>query len=508
MKVLLINPMASRKAPVKGRGVHFPVGLGLIAACMKEKGCNVDVLDNETECLNKYELADYLRHSKHDVFGISAMAPQYSYVKGLSRMIKELTGKPVIFGGPLATYSYETVLKNTAVDVCVIGEGEETVADLIAHMDNFSTVSGIAYRSDGDVVTTSQRLYKKSRDEYPFPAYELFNMQSYFNKQQVQYEGLGARYLNRDVSDVKNIGISTGIGCPYHCKFCSRSVIKPRLRSIDNIISEIKYCVERFDISGVRFLDDLLIINEKRTLELCEKIKPLKIFWSGQARTNILNDSLAKAMKDAGCVGVGFGYESGSNRLLKAMNKRVTVEDHKRATIAARKNGLAIRVQIMFGFPGENKESIEETISFFKELEIPPRRFNVLTPLSGSELYDECLNNGTIHNEDEYLARVSSQDAGFGSKKVLLNLTDMTDNEFQDLLVYAEETLEDNYRKIFKKNRFWLLIIVKDYVIRQLSWVLKIASPSAWKKKMRSIIHKPREMKFDRSQIEELYFKL
>ncbi|NQU03784.1 MAG: cobalamin B12-binding domain-containing protein, partial [Syntrophaceae bacterium] len=109
MKILLINPMASRKPPVKGRGAHFPIGLGLIAATLNEHGFSVTVLDNETECLNKYELREFISSSEYDVYGISAMAPQYSYVKGLSRMIKELKNRPIILGGPLGTYSYEAV---------------------------------------------------------------------------------------------------------------------------------------------------------------------------------------------------------------------------------------------------------------------------------------------------------------------------------------------------------------------------------------------------------------
>lgn len=509
MRILLINPMASRKAPVKGRGVHFPVGLGLIAACLKVNGCKVEILDNETECLNKYELSDFLKKSKHDIFGITAMAPQYSYVKGLSRMIKELKNKPVILGGPLATYSHEVVLKNTDVDVCVVGEGEETIIDLLENLGKTKNVAGIAYRENGDVRVTPPRNFKRSRDEYPFPAHELFNMQSYFKKQQVHYEGWGSNFLNREPQGLKNIGLVTGIGCPYHCRFCSRAVIKSRLRSVDNIISEIKYLKNNFNIDGVRFIDELLIISEKRTLELCEKIKPLGIVWSGQARSNTLNEKLAKAMRESGCIGIGLGIESGSNRLLKAMKKQVTTEDHRRAISAAKDNDLAIQVQIMYGFPGENKDSIEETISFFKEVKLPHRRFNILTPLPGSELYDECLQKKIISDEDAYLEKVSAQDAGFGSKKVLLNLTEMSDEEFQALLLYAEKTMEENYKKIFKReNRHWFMLVAKFYLSRQFRRLGKIRSSAAWNKKLKSIVYKPEEIKLNRNQIEELYFKL
>lgn len=502
--------MSSRKPPVKGRKAHFPISLGLIAACLKENGFTVNVFDNEVECLNKYELNDFIRNSKYDVYGITANAPNYSYIKGISKMIKDLKNKPVILGGPLSTYSYEVVLKNTYVDICVLGEGEETAVNLLENMDNLEKIPGIAYIKNGEVKRTTPRIFKKSRDEYPFPAYELFNMEPYLKRELGQYEGWGSRYLNKDVSGIKTLGLITGVGCPYSCKFCTRSVIKTRMRSVDNIISEIKFCMDKFNIKGVRFLDDLLIMSERRTLELCEKIKPLNILWSGQARTNVINDKLAEAMKDAGCVGIGFGYESGSDRLLKAMNKKVTVEDHKRATRAVKRNGIAIRVQIMFGYPGENKESIDETIKFFKEITIPPRRFNILTPLPGSEIYDECLTKKIITDEDKYLEKVSALEGGFATKKVLINLTEMSDEEFEALLLYAEKTMEDNYKRIFRKTyRLWAFLLEHELFLRQLQRARKIVSLEAWKKKIDSISsQKPLELTFNKAQIEELYFRL
>lgn len=501
--------MASRKAPIKGRPAHFPAGLGLIAAYLKAEGYSVDVLDNEVECLNKDNLSNFIKKSKCDIFGITAMAPQYSYVKGLSRMIKELKNKPVILGGPLATYSHEAVLKNTDVDVCVVGEGEETIIDLLKNMSNPENVAGIAYRENSDIKVTSARKFKYSRDDYPFPAYELFNMDPYFKKQQVHYEGWGSNILNKKLDGLKNIGIVAGIGCPYHCKFCSRSVTNSRLRSVDNIISEIKYLISKYNIDGVRFIDELLLINRKRTLELCEKIKLLNIIWSGQARSNTLDDEIASVLKEAGCVGIGLGIETGSEGLLKAMNKQVTVENHRRAIKAAKNNNLAVQVQIMYGYPGENKDTIEETISFFKEVQLPQRRFNILTPLPGSEVYRDCLDKKIITDENKYLEEVSANEAGFAYKKALLNLTTMTNKEFEDLLLYAGRTMEDNYKKMFKEtNRLWFFQIIKDIILRQFRRAKKIISLTAWKNKIESIIKKQSKLSFSKKQIEDLYFKL
>lgn len=444
--------MSSRKQPVKGRSSHFPVGIGYIAAYLEENNFKVDILDNEVECLNKYEISEVIENKSYDFIGLTGMSSNYNYIKRLSRLIKEKTGKPIILGGPLATYSSDVVLRTTMVDTCIIGEGEETILDLLLNYEKRDDVDGIVYKDSGKVFKNSTRKFKKSRSEYPFPAYHLFNMEPYLNKMQVQYEGAGSEFLNRETSYSKNIGILTGIGCPYKCRFCSRSVVQPRLRSIESIIEEIKYCIEHFHIDGVRFLDDLLLVNEKRTKELCQRIAPLNITWSGQARTNAFTDEMASTIKEAGCIGVGFGYETGSDRMLDAMRKQTSVKKHKTATAAALKHGLAIRVQIMFGFPGENLQSIEETVQFFKDIEIPPRRFNILTPLPGSDVYRQCIEKKIIVDEAGYLEEISNMEAGFNAKKVLINLTEMDDTEFESLLSYAETKMEANYLKILDKR--------------------------------------------------------
>lgn len=507
MNILLINPMSSRKQPIKGRKTHFPVGLGYLAAYLKTNNYNVSVFDNETECLDKTELKKFLSESDYDIYGITGMSSQYSYIKGLAYMIKKLKDKPLILGGPLATYSSDVVLRHMDIDACVIGEGEETIVDLLKNINNMQSVSGIAFQKDGEVVKTPPREYKKSRNDYPFPAYELFDMSRYLSKQQIQYEGWGHQFLNQNIAGIKNIGITTGIGCPYLCRFCSRSVIKPRLRSIDNIISEIKYCKKAYKIEGVRFLDDLLIVNEKRTFELCEKIEALDLVWSGQARTNTLNDQMAQAMKKSGCVGVGFGYETGSERILKAMNKGTTIAKHKKATLVAKNNNLAIRIQLLFGYPGENKESIEETIEFFREMQLPARRFNILTPLPGSELYQNCLNNKNIKDEDQYLTEVSSMNAGFDGKKVLINLTDMTDQEFEELLLYAENKMEENYKRIYRQsNKLWFIMPLIVFIVR----LKKVFSKDAWKRKLKAwkSSSQDAQAKLSREEIDTKYFNL
>jgi len=511
MKLLLINPMASRKAPVKGRPSHFPVGIGLISSYLKQHGHEVEILDNETECLNRDELAKFIEASDHDVYGITAMSPQYSYIKGVSRLIKRLRNKPVILGGPLATYSFKTVLENTGVDVCVLGEGEETMADLLGRLDSLADVDGIAYLDNGNVMKTSSRNYQKSRDEYPFPDYESFNMQPYFAKTLIQYEsGLAASYFNpvKSTARLKTIGLITGMGCPYQCAYCSKSVGKTRLRSIANIVEEIKFLSNSYGVDGIFFLDDLLLFNRSRTLELCDQIKPFNLVWSGQARANVLTDEIASAMKASGCIGVGLGLESGSDRMLKAMNKEATVEQNEKAIKAALKNDLIVRAQLLYGFPGENKESVDQTIELFKKTGLSPRRFNILTPLPGSLLFMESLKKGLISDEAKYLEEVSKYEAGFASKKILLNLTEMSDDEFISLLNQAETAMIDNFKKMIKsKHKLWRLKVFYLKILRLLLRLSKVASIRVWKRKLRQLLNNDQAMNLTSEETENLYFQ-
>jgi anaerobic magnesium-protoporphyrin IX monomethyl ester cyclase len=453
LRVLLIRPGTKIKAWMyKGRSDYMPLGAAVVASYLAQHGVDVEILDNNTECLDRDALWAYLRRRSDDfdVYGISAMAPQYKYVNHLSFVLKDLTQKPIILGGPLATYSPELVLERSAVDFCVLGEGQETALDLLNNLETPERVPGICYRdSDGVPHRTPPRVYKQHLDDYPLPAYDLFDMRSY----------LKAPLYSNPISNVDPFGrfstpfVYTGLGCPYRCRFCTAGLVKARLRSVENVIAEIEVLQKRYDIDGVRFADDLLISGKSRVKEFCRRIEGLGIVFSGQARANTMDDEVAAMLKKAGCVSYGIGIESGSDRILRLIDKHATREQNRRALLLGEKYDMAVKVQILFGFPGEDRASVEETLSLFRETGYPPRRFQKLTPLPGSAVYDDCVDLGIIRDEHQYLNLMSSRDAGFVFNRLLLNLTEWSDQEYMDTYAYAEGQIRSMIKKS-EKRRF------------------------------------------------------
>ena len=144
----------------------------------------------------------------------------------------------------------------------------------------------------------------------------------------------------------------TNRGCPWQCNFCSKTFKSARLRTIPHVVEEIRMLKEEFGVGAIFFNDELLIMGKKRGYELCEAMKPLNVKWCGQARVDTVELDLLKCMKDAGCVDVGLGIESGSQRILDAMNKRSTVEMNLSAIKAVKEAGLETVAQCIYGYPG------------------------------------------------------------------------------------------------------------------------------------------------------------
>lgn len=485
MRVLLIHPIASPKNPRPGRPAYFPFGIGSIAAVLRETGVSVEVFDNNVDCLDKHEMYKKIRDADFDWYGISATLYQYRYVKQLSHIIKELKHRPIVLGGPLATYSADVVLRYTDVDICVRGEGEETTIDLLHNLRSPEKVAGITFKDAGDIIHTPPRVFQKSRDEYPLPAYDLFDMEPYLRK---GFHTTAEELPSHSFKDKRVVAAITGMGCPYRCRFCTNAVIKVRLRSVDSVIEEMTYLKDRYGLDGVRFIDDLLIMGKKRTLEFCRKVSALGLRFSGQARANTIDDDTAYALKEAGCVAYGIGVESGSQRMLNLMRKSTTVELNRRAILLGRKYGMVVKIQLLYGFPGENRESVEETVRFFDEIRYPPRAFNVLVPTPGSAVYDDCVELGIIDDEDRYFDIVSKLESGNRAKGILINLTEMDDEEFVRNLAWAENTMQANWRRHFRSDPMsyyrWLLE-------RQMAtWsgrAKKALQPQAWKRKIRAL---------------------
>ncbi|MDA7455169.1 B12-binding domain-containing radical SAM protein [Planktomarina temperata] len=480
----------------------FPLGLGYLARILRDIGVEINIIDAHAEQLSVEEVVERVNEFSPDFIGISALSTQYGIVKDFSNKIKKKNSDlPIILGAQLAHYSYNVVLNNTLVDVCVIGEGEITIQDLIYNFDTLNSVKGIAFRNEsGTIVQNSARQRIKNPDIIPFPAWDLFNMDYY----------LTAGFFGSNSKRTMNILASRG--CPYSCTFCSLSFPNVTYRSSDNVIAEINELRRLYGIDGIIFSDELFVISKKRVLDFCEKIKPLGIEWGGQGRANVVDDDIEflEKMKDAGAVYIGFGLESATDEILSNMMKKTSRVQNYNAVKSARSVGLKVVAQYMMGFPGESINSINETIEFFKELDYCPPLgletqpfISLTTALPGSQLYVDCVKNGLIKNEDEYLEKITT--GYFYNKDVVVNLTDFSDEELLGYKMAAEQEIyETMLNNAIKNNPFFVYRFLLERIFReiQLHGITKTAVVIRTKlyKLLMKFLHNPKSI-FDKSNL-------
>ncbi|MBI5887054.1 MAG: cobalamin B12-binding domain-containing protein, partial [Deltaproteobacteria bacterium] len=303
----------------------YPLGLGYISNCLADEGIAHDAIDLWGLQYTMEEALEKIDYSKYDFLGISAYATQYGYLKEFSLGLKKRRpDTPVICGGAGPTFSHEIILRNTGVDVCVLREGELTFVELLRNYSNPEKVKGIAYIKDGRAVLTGPREAIKDLDSLGFPNRELFDMEKIIAN--ASYER--THRVSSAVRDAprRSADILAGRGCAYSCNYCSKTFEGMRLRSIDRVVAEAEELKARYRINHLAFNDELLLVNKKRSLALCAELKKLGVTWSCQGRINQVDREILSAMKDAGCVEVGYGVESISQPILDRMNKRLKAE--------------------------------------------------------------------------------------------------------------------------------------------------------------------------------------
>ena len=429
MKFLIINPPIREWAKPNA----FPLGLGYIASIMLESGHCVEVLDINAQRYSPDQVEGLIINSEFDAVGIGAIVTVYGYVKWLAGMIKKYRPEiPIIAGGSVATSIPKILLEKTDVDIACIGEGEETIKELARALEDgtdLKKVRGIWFKdADGSITATEKRLPIKNLDKLPFPAWDLFPMDIYLENP------IGALNLDKwkDGSGQHTTELSMNLianrGCPYRCIYCYHDFLGHgfRSRSPESVISEIKHLNNKYGVTYVHFVDDEFVGRRRFVLEFCRQMREadLGITWGCSGRVNLMSEELIRSMVEAGCVLIGYGIESGSQKILDILKKGVTVDQAKHAVRLTQKYLGWADCSFMIGTPGETRETINETINFCKELNLAPEVIFFITPYPGTELYERALREGKIDDEEQYLLSLGEQ-----GEQILINFTDFSNEE-------------------------------------------------------------------------------
>lgn len=378
MDILLAS--AGVKIKSKHSRLSPPLGLAYIAAVLQQHGYGVTAQDFNFMTDDPHHMRIILQQWSPRLLGISVLTETYPNGLKLAELAKQIDpGTTVIMGGPHATVMYADILKNKSVDVVVRGEGEYSMLELadclIRNIGDLSQIKGIAYRQDGKIRVTPDRPFIANPDELPFPSRELFPLPL--------YEQPGQVLLSRG-------------GCPFNCCFCAVNNIWQggrRFRSNDNVIKEILHLYGENGDADISFSDDTFTLNRARILRLCEQSKKLKeIFpwrWGCTTRVDLVDQELIERMVESGCYAITFGVETGSQEVMSAIAKKITLEQVKHSVGMARDAGLSVLCSFMFPHPQDTTATIREQQQFMKELVTMGAQVSLAftTPFPGTDYY-------------------------------------------------------------------------------------------------------------------------
>jgi radical SAM superfamily enzyme YgiQ (UPF0313 family) len=386
MDVLLINP------PWSGSPGYPTLGLAYIASVLEKNNFSVGILDMVVEPKSDGELEKFLLGAKPTVIGVTAMTPQANDAFKLTSFIKKIwKDSLIVLGGPHATATPESCLGNS-IDMVCIGEGEYTMLDIARYAregGSLRDIKGIAFKQDGKAVFAEQRELIKDLDELPFPARHLLPITKYTFMQK-----------RADTDFKKSTTMITSRGCPYGCIYCNKKIFgyKFRARSAKNVVDEMEHLVEKYKVEAIFFEDDTFTLNKKRVAAICDEIldRKLEIEWTSQARVNTITRDLIFKMKKAGARWIEFGVESGSQRVLEILKKKITVQQVRDAFAWSKEAGIKRYAFFMLGIPGETREDIGQTIKLIEEIEPDELQLSILTPYPGTEVWDEFVRKNPI----------------------------------------------------------------------------------------------------------------
>ncbi len=368
-----------------------PLGIAYIGAVLEQAGHDVAIYDCQLDITHE-ELTRRLILDDPELVGISATTPTFPSALQVGKEVKQSLPETItVIGGVHVTALPREVMSFDCFDIGVLGEGEETMEELSAHIarkgtSNLKKVAGIIYRDGGRIKITGRRPPIKDLDSLPYPARHLLSPLSEYRPTPASYRQLPLAHL------------MTTRGCPYQCTFCDRSIFgsKYRARSVNNVMGEIAEVVEKYGVREIKFFDDTFTLDKKRVSAICREFKERKLDleWSCLTRVDSVTKEMLTEMRDAGCWQVLFGLESGDPRMLSLLKKGTTVEQNRRAVRLAQSVGLSVRADFIVGTPGETKDSMERTLEFAIQMNMDFAHFNKFTPYPGTELYHRLIDEG------------------------------------------------------------------------------------------------------------------
>lgn len=379
MRILFVNPSMERYT----RQVGFPIGLVSIATYLKANGHTVKIIDRTIKTTN---IRKEIELFNPDIVGISVISTKSFGDSEKISLAAKKHGAKVVWGGIFASLDPEFIFNNIDIDFISIGEGEESwleLADTLEKGGNPKNIAGLAYKENGKVVYTPEREFT-DLSILPQMDFSLIDVDKY----------LGPMYGCR-----KTALLYISKGCYGQCTFCFNSKFHRRChreRPLEVFFAEVRYLMENHGVDCIYFADELFGKNKNHLRYLCKAFidSGLGFKWVAQTRAGYFDLEDYKMMKEAGCIAVDFGIETGSPTMLETIKKNIPYEKIKETFELCKEAEIITLANFIIGFPDETEEQLRDTIRMAMDIPATQRTFFFFMPGPGSELYDMLVSSG------------------------------------------------------------------------------------------------------------------
>lgn len=388
------------------------------------------ILDDEAHAIWQ-KICHHIQCYNPKAVGITCLTPAKDLVDKIASLVKRVNQDiKVIVGGHHPTFCTNETLQNPNIDFVIRGEGEVPLLQLIRELKsgrpNLSALPSITYKDNGEIISNPDGYMIKNLDSLPLPARDLV--------------------IDCDYNQYKSHYVMTSRGCPYSCSFCSDRRMwrkKVRRRSIENVIKEIKHLNATYDVGFIDFVDATFTYDTAFLSEFCQTLikEKINIKWRCTARYDNINEEVLDLMKKSNCVALYFGLESGSERILKSINKKTTIKRIIRVSELVYQSGIGSITSVLLGLPQEEKQDIEGTLRLMKRIKTDIFDINCYVPLPGSGLYDGMSEEDRTNinwrkvgykSFNNYFATKISQNVLKGFVREAYDIAENTRKEFQE----------------------------------------------------------------------------
>lgn len=406
-KALIINPTWDTRG--KGTGCRsntrwphirkdkyllFPIYLAYAAAVLERDGIQVRVIDAVADEMDLRRLIERVQAEEPDYCFVESSTPTVDQDLKCAREIKEATESKVFLLGAHPTIFHKELIRgNTWLDGVIRGEFELTARDIASGLD-YTLIPGLTYREGAEAKANPDRVPVENLDDLPFPAWRQFDLKKYESH----------LYVNPSAMVIATRG------CPFHCTYCLWPQVlyghRQRRRSPGNICDEIERLIELYGIRHIRFDDDTFALNKQYVHGCCDEMirrgLHKKITWNCFGHVSQPDPEMYERMAEAGCTKIAVGIESGSERILGVIDKKIDVEKARQVVSNCRKAGIEIYCDFMIGFPYETEEDIRRSMELAVELDPDYIQVSYAVPYPGTKMYEQGLENGFLKHPKQW----------------------------------------------------------------------------------------------------------